>query len=206
MKHRLHRHTAGSPLLWPHTLSCGLVCFYGREELSWSSWEFLSDILSRRHPGAVPRPRLLPTPVHLRWGAHRPSTDGLLRHLVLLLLSNLFDVKPPTRCKRVGSCAKHEVTVHSSSAVIQRFNQEHQTKKVCLPGLVKLTPNQQRVSSPSQPVADPEKGTLVTQKGRRQEEASPNGEKPQEGREAWLGVLGVPTQRRAPATGRRLCL
>lgn len=36
----------------------------------------------------------------------------------------------------------------------------------------------------------PRKGTLITQKGRRQEEVSPNGEKPREGREALLEVLG----------------
>lgn len=102
-----------------------------------------------------------------------------------LPLSHLFEAEPTHQPGVKAAVPSMRQQSTSSPAVMQRLSQQHQTQNVCSPeGFF------------TWPEADPEKGTLLTQrKGKQEEEASPQGEN-QDGKPC----LRYP-HRRAPVTG-----
>lgn len=79
---------------------------------------------------------------------------------------------------------------------MQRFKQEHQTQKVFARA---GKAGHLSTREPLHPARGrPRRGHINNSEGRRQEEASPNGKKPQKGGEAWLGA----STQRAAAMGR----
>lgn len=103
-----------------------------------------------------------------------------------LLLSHLFEAEPTHLPGVKAAMPSMRQQSTSSPAVMQRLSQQHQTHNVCSPE-----------SCFTWPEADPEKGTVLTQReGEQEEEASPQGEDQRTGSPAWRYP-----HRRAPVMG-----